>query len=81
MFNGEGWLVGSPAGGRRPLTAGLDIGVTTGTDSSRAAAHGFVAVSDADGGATAVEYAPMLAPIFMVVFAAVGFWPRDQQRL
>jgi len=33
----------------------------------------FVAVRDADGGATAVEYALMLALIFMVVFAAVGF--------
>ena len=33
----------------------------------------FVAYRDADEGATAVEYALMLALIFMVVFAAVGF--------
>jgi len=33
----------------------------------------FGALHDADEGATAVEYALMLALIFMVVFAAVGF--------
>jgi Flp pilus assembly pilin Flp len=33
----------------------------------------FVALKDGDEGATAVEYALMLALIFMAVFAAVGF--------
>jgi Flp pilus assembly pilin Flp len=33
----------------------------------------FVALRDAEDGATAVEYALMLALIFMVVFVAVSF--------
>lgn len=37
----------------------------------------FVTLKDADDGATAVEYALMLALIFMAVIVAVGFLGRS----